>query len=67
MKVSKGPQNVSQVGDLRVTVGATFNGRVFQYSDFWKALKEPDLRVEPFVGETHFIDVGDSAPRVSTE
>ena len=67
MKVSKGPQSVSQVGDLRVTVGTTSNGRVFQYSDFWKSLKEPHLRVEPFVGETHFINVGDSTPRVSSE
>ena len=55
MKVGKGPKDAMEVGDLRVTVGITQSGHVFSRRDLWKQLKDPHQKLEPFVGETHFI------------
>ena len=66
-KVSKGPQGISQVGDIRITAGTTSKGRVFQCRDLWKTLENPHQRVEPFVGQTHFVNVGESVPELSPQ
>ena len=60
MKASKGPKDISQVGDIRITVGTTLKGRVFQCRDVWKTLEDPHQRVEPFIGQTHFIHLSDA-------